>query len=89
MAGQECGWRRSTGARRHDEFRRQTATILDLVVTERFYFELLERSTSVLYRILLNGERRERIAQVHGAVLGTVSPDGEWVSSIGYEQLGK
>ena len=46
-------------------------------------FRVQEGDTVALYRILENGDRRERIAQVSGAVFGTVSPDGEWLSSIG------
>ena len=36
----------------------------------------------MLYRIRENGEGRERIAQITGTVFGTVSPDGEWLSSL-------
>jgi len=46
-------------------------------------FRVQEGDTVALYRILENGDRREKIAQVSGAVFGTVSPDGEWLSSIG------
>ena len=46
-------------------------------------FRGLEGNSGVLYRIRENGERRERIAQLSGAVFGTVSPDGEWLSSPG------
>jgi len=46
-------------------------------------FRVQVGDTVALYRILENGDRREGIAQVSGAVFGTVSPDGEWLSSIG------
>ena len=46
-------------------------------------FRVHEGATGVLYRIRENGEGREKIAQVTGTVFGTVSPDGEWLSSIG------
>ena len=45
-------------------------------------FRVHEKDTGVLYRILENGEGRERIAQITGTVFGTVSPDGEWLSSL-------
>ena len=46
-------------------------------------FRVLDGATGVLYRIRENGEAREKIAQVTGTVFGTVSPDGEWLSTIG------
>ena len=46
-------------------------------------FRAAEGQTAALYRILENGEGREKITPVTGTVLGTVSPDGEWLSSIG------
>ena len=46
-------------------------------------FRVAEKNTGVVYRILENGERREKIARVNGMVFGTVSPDGEWLSAIG------
>ena len=41
-----------------------------------------EKDTAALYRILEDGERREKITQVTGTVFGLLSPDGEWLSSI-------
>ena len=46
-------------------------------------FRGLEGNAGVLYRIRANSERREKIAQLSGTVFGTVSPDGEWLSSPG------
>ena len=50
-------------------------------------FRAPEKDSGVLYRIRENGERRERIAQVNGAVFGTVSPDGEWLSAIAMDNI--
>jgi Tol biopolymer transport system component len=46
-------------------------------------FRVPEGNTAALYRISENGDHREKITPVSGAVFGTVSPDGEWLSSIG------
>jgi Tol biopolymer transport system component len=48
-------------------------------------FRVREGATAWLYRSQENGERREKIGQAFGAVFGTVSPDGEWLSGIGNE----
>ena len=45
-------------------------------------FRVIEKGTGVLYRTRENGEGRERIARITGTVFGTVSPDGEWLSSL-------
>ena len=49
MDERDCGWHGSTAANRHGEFRTPTATILDLVVMEKFCFgctkEIPQRST--------------------------------------------
>jgi hypothetical protein len=37
----------------------------------------------VLYRMREDGSGREPIREVSGHVFGTVSPDGEWISSFG------
>ena len=83
MDERECGWHGSTAANRHGEFRTPTATILDSVVTEKSCFgyakEIPQRCTES-WR-MANVARR--IAQVTGTVFGPVSPDGEWLSSIG------
>ncbi len=39
--------------------------------------------TGFLGRVRENGEDRKQVAEVGGAVFGTASPDGEWLSSIG------
>ena len=46
-------------------------------------FRVNEGDGGALYRIRENGEGRERITRVASHVFGTVSPDGEWVSSYG------
>ena len=46
-------------------------------------FRVIEGKTGALYRIRENGEGRERITAVDSHVLGTVSPDGMWLSGIG------
>jgi serine/threonine protein kinase/Tol biopolymer transport system component len=46
-------------------------------------FRVLEGKTGVLYRIRENGDGRAKIMQVNSTVFGTVSPDGEWLSSVG------
>jgi hypothetical protein len=46
-------------------------------------FRVPDGNTAALDRIQENGEGREKITPVNGAVFGTVSPDGEWLSSIG------
>jgi hypothetical protein len=46
-------------------------------------FRVPDGNTATLYRIQENGEGLEKITPVTGTVLGTVSPDGEWLSSIG------
>jgi hypothetical protein len=46
-------------------------------------FRAPEGQTAALYRIQENGERRAKVTPVTGTVFGTVSPDGEWLSSIG------
>lgn len=47
--------------------------------------EILYRvaETATLYRIRENGTGREKVAQISGNVVGTISPDGEWVSGMG------
>lgn len=46
-------------------------------------FRALEGNAGVLTRIRDDGEGRAPIAQLSGSVFGGVSPDGEWVSSVG------
>jgi eukaryotic-like serine/threonine-protein kinase len=46
-------------------------------------FRVPEGATATLYRISDDGNGREKLTLVTGAVFGTVSPDGQWLSGIG------
>jgi Tol biopolymer transport system component len=47
------------------------------------YFLAGDGKGTSLFRVQSSGAGRERIAALRGAVLGTVSPDGRWISSQG------
>jgi eukaryotic-like serine/threonine-protein kinase len=51
-------------------------------------FRVDEGDAGALYRIGENGEGRERITPVASHVFGTVSPDGEWLSSVSPDGAG-
>lgn len=47
------------------------------------YMRVTEGNAGALYRIRDNGDGRERITALGSHVLGTVSPDGRWISGVG------
>jgi Tol biopolymer transport system component len=51
-------------------------------------FRAVEGDTGVVYRIAENGQDRQKITESGSAVFGTVSPDGEWFTSVDPEAAG-
>ena len=53
----------------------------------RILFRMIQGNTAVMYQIQEDGEGREQMTDVASTVMGNVSPDGEWLSSIGVNNL--